>query len=93
MPKRIWLQVDLGNFEVQKFDEAELEFLFDEQYGKFSKDELCREANDLMRKTKSERLDAERKELEEKIREAEEKGDEQLESELMQKLSRILRQK
>ena len=46
-----------------------------------------------MKKAELERLDAERRDLEEQIRQAEEKGDEKLEGELMLKLSKMLRQK
>ena len=48
---------------------------------------------ELIKKAESERLDLERKELEDQIRQAEEKGDEKLENELMLKLSKILRRK
>ncbi len=84
-------KVDLGDFEVQKFDSDELEFIFEEQYGKFSVDDLQKEAKALVRKVEAERLDSERKELEEMIRVAEEQGDEKLEGELMAKLSKLLR--
>ena len=84
-------KVDLGDFEVQKFDADELEFIFEEQYGKFSADDLQKEAKALVRKVEAERLDSERKELEEMIRVAEEQGDEKLEGELMAKLSKLLR--
>ena len=86
-------KVDLGDFEVRKFDEDELSFIFDEQYGKWSNEDLQREANDFVKKATTERRDIERKELEEQIRKAEEAGDEKLEGELMLKLSKILREK
>ena len=86
-------KVDLGDFEVRKFDEDELSFIFDEQYGKWSNEDLQREANDLVKKATAERRDIERKELEEQIRKAEEAGDEKLEGELMLKLNKILREK
>ena len=86
-------KVDLGDFEVKQFDDDELSFIFDEKYGNWGSDELAREAEALLVKVKSERLEEERKNLEEQIRQAEEGGDEQLESELMQKLNKILRQK
>lgn len=86
-------KVDLGDFEVRKFDEDELSFIFDEQYGEWSNEDLQREANDLVKKATTERRDIERKELEEQIRKAEEAGDEKLEGELMLKLSKILREK
>ena len=85
-------KVDLGDFEVRKFDADELEFIFEEQYGKFGADDLQKEAMALVRKVEAERLDSERKELEEMIRVAEEQGDEKLEGELMAKLSKLLRQ-
>ena len=86
-------KVDLGDFEVRKYDEDELSFIFDEEYGKWSDADLQKEATELMKKAELERLDAERRDLEEQIRQAEEKGDEKLEGELMLKLSKMLRQK
>ena len=86
-------KVDLDDFEVKKYDTDELSFIFEERYGKWNDADLQREALDLMQKAKAERLDAERKELEQMIRQAEENGDEKLEGELMQKLSKMLRQK
>ena len=86
-------KVDLDDFEVKKYDTDELSFIFEERYGKWNDADLQREALDLMQKAKAERLDAERKELERMIRQAEENGDEKLEGELMQKLSKMLRQK
>ncbi len=86
-------KVDLGDFEVKKYDNDELSFIFEERYGKWNDADLQREALDLMQKAKAERLDVERKELERMIRQAEENGDEKLEGELMQKLSKMLRQK
>ena len=85
-------KVDLGDFEVREFDPDELEFIFEEQYGKFSEEDLQKEAKALIQKVKAERLDVERKELEEQIRVAEEQGNEELEGELMKKLSKLLRQ-
>ena len=86
-------KVDLDDFEVKKYDNDELSFIFEERYGKWNDADLQREALDLMQKAKAERLDVERKELERMIRQAEENGDEKLEGELMQKLSKMLRQK
>ena len=86
-------KVDLDDFEVKKYDTDELSFIFEERYGKWNDADLQREALDLMQKAKAERLDVERKELERMIRQAEENGDEKLEGELMQKLSKMLRQK
>ena len=86
-------KVDLGDFEVKKFDEDELSFMFDEQYGKWNGNDLQREADDLIKKVTNERKDLERRELEDQIRKAEEAGDEKLEEELMLKLNKILREK
>ena len=86
-------KVDLDDFEVKKYDNDELSFIFEERYGKWNDADLQREALDLMQKARAERLDVERKELERMIRQAEENGDEKLEGELMQKLSKMLRQK
>ena len=85
-------KVDLGDFELREFDADELSFIFDERYGKWSDADLQREATDLVKKARAERLEVERKELEEMIRQAEENGDEKLEGELMLKLSKMLRQ-
>ena len=54
---------------------------------------MAREATALIEKVESERLNEERKTLEEQIRQAEKDGNEQLEGELMQKLSKMLRRK
>ena len=86
-------KVDLGDFEVKKFDEDELSFVFDEQYGKWNGNDLQREVDDLIKKVTNERKDLERRELEDQIRKAEEAGDEKLEEELMLKLNKILREK
>jgi DNA primase len=86
-------KVDLGGFEVKKFDQDELSFIFDEKYGGWGSEELAREATALIEKVESERLNEERKTLEEQIRQAEKDGNEQLEGELMQKLSKMLRRK
>ena len=86
-------KVDLGDFEVKKYDSDELSFIFDERYEGWSDADLQRETMDLIQKAEAERLDMERKELEQMIRQAEENGDEKLEGELMMKLSKMLRQK
>ena len=86
-------KVDLGGFEVKKFDQDELSFIFDEKYSGWGSEELAREATALIEKVESERLNEERKTLEEQIRQAEKDGNEQLEGELMQKLSKMLRRK
>ena len=86
-------KVDLGDFEIRKYDEDELSFIFDERYGKWEKADLQREADDLMKKAEVERLDAERKSLEEQIRQAEAAGDDELVEKLMRDLSKKLRQK
>ena len=85
--------VDLSDFEVREYDKNELELIFEERYRKWAAADLQKEAKELMEKAESERLDAERRELEERIRQAEEAGDEQLENELILKLSKILRRK
>ena len=85
--------VDLSDFEVREYDKNELELIFEERYKKWAAADLQKEAKELMEKAESERLDTERRELEEKIRQAEEAGDEQLENELILKLSKILRRK
>lgn len=84
-------KVDLGDFEVRKYDEDELSFIFDEEYGKWSDADLQKEATELMKKAESERLGAERRDLEEQIRQAEAEGNEELEGELIKKMSEMLR--
>ena len=84
-------KVDLGDFEVRKYDEDELSFIFDEEYGKWSDADLQKEAAELMKKAESERLGAERRDLEEQIRQAEAEGNEELEGELIKKMSEMLR--
>ena len=85
--------VDLGDFEVQTFNKDELSLIFEEQYGKWKLEDLQKEANSLIAKAKSERREAERKDLEAQIRAAEESGDEALENELLQKMNKLLRSK
>ena len=85
--------VDLGGFEIQDYNVDELGLTYEERYEKRAPADLQKEAMELIKKAESERLDLERKELEDQIRQAEEKGDEKLENELMLKLSRILRRK
>ena len=85
--------VDLGGFEIRDYNVDELGLIFEERYEKWAPADLQKEAMELMKKAESERLDLERKELEDQIRQAEEKGDEKLENELMLKLSKILRRK
>ena len=86
-------KVDLGNFEVQKFNNDELSLIFEEQYGKWDADDLQKEAKSLIAKATSERREAERKDLEAQIREAEANGDEALENELLRKMNELLRSK
>ncbi|MBO4855058.1 DNA primase [Candidatus Saccharibacteria bacterium] len=86
-------KVDLGDFEVQKFNKDELDLVFEEQYAKFKISELQKEATNLIKKASEERRQCEQKELEEQIRIAEEKGDDARVEELMKKLSELLRKK
>lgn len=86
-------KVDLGDFEVQKFNNDELSLIFEEQYGKWDADDLQKEAKSLIAKATSERREAERKDLEAQIREAEANGDEALENELLRKMNKLLRSK
>ncbi len=86
-------KVDLGDFEVMKFNSDELSLIFEEQYGKFKAPDLQKEANNLIKKATEERRQQEQKVLEEQIRIAEEKGNDAEVEELMKKLSEILRKK
>ena len=86
-------KVDLGDFEVQNFNQDELSLIFEEQYGKWKAEDLQKEAKNLIAKAESERREVERRELEEQIRAAEESGNEALENELLQKMNKLLRSK
>ena len=86
-------KINVDDIEVGSYNLDELELIFEEQYSKFAKDELEKEAQNLVKRVKEERLAEERRDLEEQIRVAEENGDEALENELLQKLSKILRKK
>jgi DNA primase len=86
-------KINVDDVEVGSYNLDELELIFEEQYSKFAKDELEKEAQNLVKRVKEERLAEERRDLEERIRMAEENGDETLENELLQKLSKILRKK
>jgi len=86
-------KVDLGDFEVMKFNSDELSLIFEEQYSKFKAPDLQKEANNLIKKATEERRQQEQKALEEQIRIAEEKGNDAEVEELMKKLSEILRKK
>lgn len=86
-------KVDLGDFEVQSFNKDELSLIFEEQYGKWKVDDLQKEAKSLIIKAESERREVERRDLEARIRVAEENGDEALENELLQKMNKLLRSK
>ena len=85
--------VDLGDFEAMKFNKDELGLIYDEQYAGWEKSELEKEVANLIKKATIERRAAEQKQLEEQIREADEKGDEALVGELMKKMSELLRKK
>jgi DNA primase len=85
--------VDLSDFEVMKFNEDELSLIYDEQYAGWKEPELEKEVASLIKKATVERRAAEQKELEEQIRQAEEKGDDAQVGELMKKLSELLRKK
>ena len=86
-------KVDLGDFEVMKFNKDELGLIFEEQYDKFNAIELEKEANNLIKKATEERRSAEQRDLEEQIRIAEENGNDAEVEDLMKKLSELLRKK
>ena len=86
-------KVSVEDIEVNEYNVDELKLIFEEQYANYSKIELEKEAQILTKRVSAERLAEERLELEEEIRKAEEAGDEALENELLQKLSKILRKK
>jgi hypothetical protein len=86
-------KLDAEGIEVRDYNEGELSLIFEQQYQKFSPDELKRELKSIMRRVMEERATEERKELEEEIRKAEEAGDDAKVGELMQKMSKLLRKK
>ena len=79
--------------ELPEFNRGELELIFEAQYAGLDNSALKREAAELEKSVKSERLKRERKELEAQISEAEKAGNEELEQELMKKLNQILRKR
>ena len=79
--------------ELPEFNRGELELIFEAQYAGLDNNTLKREAAELEKSVKSERLKRERKELEAQISEAEKAGNEELEQELMKKLNQILRKR
>ena len=79
--------------ELPEFNRGELELIFEAQYAGLDNNALKREAAELEKSVKSERLKRERKELEAQISEAEKAGNEELEQELMKKLNQILRKR
>ena len=85
--------MDCGELEINSYDHGELELIFEQEYAIFSRDELEREMKNLCEKVEKERLVGRRRELEEKIREAEEDGNEELENRLLEEMSKLLRKK
>ena len=81
------------DFILKNLNRAELEFIFDEQYGTWSAGEQQREAEILKQTVEKERLAVRQKELEEKIREAEENHDEELENRLLAEMNDLIRKK
>lgn len=81
------------DIELPEFNKGELELIFEAQYAGLDNNALKREAAELEKSVKSERLKRERKELEAQISEAEKAGNEELEQELMKKLNQILRKR
>ena len=87
-------KVNVGeDFILKNLNRAELEFIFDEQYGTWSAGEQQREAEVLKQKVEKERLVAKQKDLEERIREAEENHDEDLENQLLAEMNELIRKK
>ena len=81
------------SFIYKGFNKDELALVFDEQYGTWSASEQQREAESLRQKIEAERLAAKRKELEDKIRLAEENHDEELENQLLAEMNELIKQK
>lgn len=87
-------KVDVPESFIHKgFNKDELTLIFDEQYGTWSASEQQREAESLRQKIETERLAAKRKELEDKIRLAEENHDEELENQLLAEMNELIKQK
>ena len=86
-------KVVLDDFEPLDFNKDELALIFEERYGKLAAADLEREANELFVKVRKERRELERKTIEAQIQEAESANDEAKIQELMQQLSKMLREK
>lgn len=84
---------DIANDEIEliEFNREELALIFEEKYAKMAKGDLEREAAALAATIKKERAGAKRSELEVKIREAEEMGNEGEILELMAEMNKIIR--
>lgn len=78
--------VKFEGFEPLSIDEAELSLIYDELYAKMSINDRESEANNLLKKVDLERLEAERTELAEAIRAAEDAGDDDRVDELMRQM-------
>ena len=81
--------VKLEGFEAAKVDEGELSLIFDELYVKLGKNEREKEAQILLAKVERERMKAEREELAEAIRVAEEAEDDEKVDELMRQMQAL----
>ena len=86
-------KVVLDDFEPLDFNKDELALIFEERYEKLTAADLEREANELFVKVRKERRELERKTIEAQIQEAESANDEAKIQELMQQLSKMLREK
>ncbi len=85
--------VKIEGFEPLSIDEAELSLIYDELYAKMSVNDREGEANNLLKKVDSERLEAERTELAEAIRVAEDAGDDDRVDELMRQMQTLDKKK
>ncbi|MBR3378401.1 DNA primase [Candidatus Saccharibacteria bacterium] len=81
--------VKLEGFEAAKVDGGELSLIFDELYVKLGKNEREKEAQTLLAKVERERMKAEREELAEAIRVAEEAEDDEKVDELMRQMQAL----
>ena len=81
--------VKLEGFEPEKVDDGELSLIFDELYAKLGAKEREKEAQTLLAKVERERMKAEREELAEAIRVAEEAEDDEKVDELMRQMQAL----
>ncbi|MBR3164510.1 DNA primase [Candidatus Saccharibacteria bacterium] len=83
----------LGDLRAEEFNKGELELIFEEKYKTWDKSRLEEEAKGLAKRLEKDRAVMLRRDLEERIRGAEQSGDEELENQLMNELNKLIKQK